>query len=191
VRPAPGRLEVQARLPQPAKTLTCTRTTPGSSARHSCRTWCESTRRNTEHPSNGTTAGPDLSVAPSAPRTMPAEAPTAVPPNLSLAPGAGRTMPPSPPASPGASVDLSLEPSAPRSIPGGPSTSSASQPPLTASGLPHGSYGSRRYPEPAGNEDRFRAGSWRLTRGRASQSRRDPARVGIQQARSSALQGDG
>lgn len=89
-------------------------------------------------PGTGTTAGPNLSVAPSAPRTMPAGAPTAAPPNLSLAPSAGRAMP-APPAPPGASLDLSVEPSAPRAMPGSaPSESGAPQPPLTATGLPRG-----------------------------------------------------
>lgn len=67
-------------------------------------------------PGMGTAAGPNLTLAPSAARVLPAE------------------------SVPGDSLDLSLAPSAPRSIPGSTPTGAATpQPPLTASGLPRGS----------------------------------------------------
>ena len=139
----------------------------------------------------GTAAGPDLSVAPSAPRTMPAEAPAAAPPNLSLAPGAGRTMPP-PPASPGASLDLSLEPSAPRSIPGSaPNATGASAPPLTATGLPRGQLWE---PVDIPSQPGTKIDSEPVAGGLPADAQASRAailrRVGIQQARTSALQGD-
>jgi hypothetical protein len=143
-------------------------------------------------PGTGAAPGPNLSIAPSAPRTMPSSTPTTAAPNLSLAPGQPRALPSTPVASPGASVDLSLEPSAPRSVPGStPATSTASAPPLTATGLPRGQLWE---PVDVPSKPGTRIDSEPVAGGLPPDAQASRAailqRVGLNSARDSALRGD-
>lgn len=149
----------------------------------------------------GPSTGPDLTLAPSPPRAVPASStapgigsaagPSTGPtPDLTLSPSSPRPMLSEPPQ-PGASLDLSLEPSRPRSLPSGPTGNPTTEPPLTASGLPRGQLW-----EPADipSKPGMKIDSEPVAGGLPPEVQASRAailkRVGLPQARDSALQGD-
>lgn len=127
------------------------------------------------------------SPASNAPGTGPAAAS-----NLTIAPSAPRTLPSTPATSPGASVDLSLEPSAPRSIPGSTAgTSTDSAPPLTAAGLPRGQlWEPVDIPSKPGTPIDSEPVAGGLPPDAQASRAAILRRVGLEKARDSALQGD-